>query len=566
MKNKKILLALGVIAVLLLIAITTAFFMSGNKEEQENTPEQDISVLPSSVILDLQSKLADPNLKEQMLYEFAYVNELSDTAKAEKIRNFKILLEQKAQAGNADAKNIMEALKLYNEEAETSLAAFNNLSCEKLIESRFNKTVAEVIQTPWESETVFQSLASQDHNKTFQAKRDAILFKKSLTQQQDESCQKIMALVVKKQAELSTNDPSITPQEVSVLAQKDLAGTNPYTAEKYTAEKEIKSPEAVFQNFDVKTNNLPIAPSKTLPVYQYKTDISYTDAEDIATLLGMKSRAKKKDANTYVVEDTSTALLTVSKTSGSFSYFSPAYWTQNNLKPAAISRSTAEKNVVNFLKKNNLLPDPYVGVETYTKKGRPTMFVEIHAGDAEVMPPKLHGVALLNNIGSVFGAPTVYPDKSSLPLDSTITNTSDKLDGYGRLNDFNTITAEVNANGDIIFLQYNMRLTKRTLPAVTLKTAEEALQDLQNGKGILDFVVPSEKNAADFSYDKVFPQNTAKAKNVRIEDVFLAYIQKPLFEQQEYVSPAYLFRGETQLENGYLVNYIVAVSAIKNLQ
>lgn len=578
-------LIVGGVVVLLVVVLSFAFSQGGSKPAPSNgntgnasnpNSNQAALVSYSSSLDEMRLLFSNPATKQQALYEFTYTGYLTDTKKADKIETLRRILQQKAEQKDTNAKAILSELDQYATTSKQKQDELGKKSCDELVTDLFSANPAAVVKAPWQYDAKLQNLASVDYISDIAARENIVLHKKALSEKSDQGCKDVLALANKKAEELKKNDkfePVPSKAEIVKNAARDLAGTDPVSNEKYKNPIAEGAPQVQFDNFQVATNNLPKPPSATLPIYQYYANLSYSDVEDLGKALGLKERARKRDPETYVIEEKNGALLEAKKLSGSFKYFSTDYWLLGQpvfggkVETSSINAQKATDIALEFLKKNSLLSESSLKPQTYQKQGRPTLFVEIHTGDeSSGMPPKLNGLQILNNIGSIAGEPAKFPDTANMARDPSIVNTSDNLDGYARPNDFNTITVEINKNEKIVSLEYNHRRLKRALPALALKSPEEALAELNQGKGILDFTLPSQDTPANVTQDQIFPKNKAVSHNVRVSDVFLAYIYKPLFFPQEYMVPAYMFRGETKLDSGYMVNYIVAVNAVKDNQ
>ncbi len=585
--DKKVFIIGGItVAVLILIALVIAVAMRGNPGSNTtgngSNPKTDTKTdtggsFSSGTLDEMRTLFSNPATKEQALYEFTYASYLSDTQKADKLRSVRRFIEQKAAQGDQTALTIVNELTAYASQADNMEKAFQTKTCDQLAGDLFNgATAEEVKKTPWQYENEIANLASPDYVTDLKKRQDLVLHKKVLSQKNETGCKDLLVLAGEKAAALKKENQLTPPPDTATViknASRDLAGQDPVTTEPQPATAALQSPAIDFVGYQLFTNDLPTPPSSTVPLYRYYANLSYADVEELGKAFEMKERARKRDPETYVIEDKSGKVLEVKKLSGSFKYYDTDYWlmsqpgaggSSEKVRTAQVDTSKAIDTTLSFLKKNKLLEGAYLKPETYQKQGRPSLFVEIHTGDPNTgMPPKLNGLQILNNIGSIAGDPSEAPSSENLLQDPSIVNTSDNTDGYSRPNDFNTITAEISQKGKLIGVEYNHRRVKSTLPAVPLKKADEALKDLNSGKGILGFVLPSPDTPASITQEQIFPANKATATTVRVDDVFLAYIYKPLFFSQEYLTPAYLFRGETKLESGYLVNYIVAVNAMK---
>lgn len=578
MNQQKKIIILASAGILVLVILMVVFIQNTSQKPSDITNEtitNSQGAPTSGYFLELDKKLSDATTKQETLYELLYTDDLSDTTKAVKIRDLKNLIYTQAAAGDNKAKEILDLIQQQQQQSEEITQGLKTKSCYDLFSNLFGSLSYDgMTKAPWEYSDALESVASVDYVTDITKRELMLLTKKEMSIREDEVCSNVLALINKKAEEMKQagNFEPLPPKEELVQAiSRDLEGKDPVTNEQYSVTGEVDIPETNFSNYELKTNDLPTPPHKTLPVYQYVVYPSYNDVEELAAQFDMHNRATKLDEDTYSVSGDDGSQLLVNATSGSFKYYSADYQIYEMVNPG-LSESESQnldtpklkKKALEFLDHAQLLPDPSLTPQTYQIKGHPTLFVEIHGGDSSTgMPPMLNGLQILNNMGSIVGEPKTFPDYSSLPSNEFVYNTSDKLDGYSRLDDFNTVTIELDKDEKIVSLVFNMRQMKRTLPAMELKTAEEALDDLQHGKGVLDFVLPSTQNPLPGSKEEIFPDNIAKAENVRVDDVFLAYLAKPLMFPQEYMIPAYLFRGETKLDSGYLVNYIVAVNALK---
>ncbi len=232
------------------------------------------------------------------------------------------------------------------------------------------------------------------------------------------------------------------------------------------------------------------------------------------------------------------------------------------------NKDTTETSIYSFIKKVGIYDDSLRITSTYKNKNQPDItYYEIHR-DWEVMGyPILNPIGILNlNEDTLLHELTYYAKSQQTIPDNSIINASDNKDQQARESDFNTVTIGINdKTNSVVTMNSNMRplLLNSAYSSSQLIDRSEALNELQ--KNNYNFFISTPSGTGDVSMSKVYPNNEAVAKNAIITEEILVYLEKPPIMNQETLEPYYLFRGYTDLESGYRIEFYAAVSAIKGL-
>ncbi|MBM4402206.1 MAG: hypothetical protein FJ044_03110, partial [Candidatus Cloacimonetes bacterium] len=232
--------------------------------------------------------------------------------------------------------------------------------------------------------------------------------------------------------------------------------------------------------------------------------------------------------------------------------------------------STPQAIAQSYLSELGLWDDTLVFTTTYQRTDLPGLtFVEFHRSWEKVGLPILNIVGMMNvpeekRLSGI----ALASQNTNPPDDPRIINVSNGLNGKERPNDFNTITVGVGNDGRILFIDSNLRkleaMDSTTNLNFTLKTPQEVLLELEQGKGIFSLIMPTGEGVLDFN--KVYPENIAHGKKATINDFLFAYLEKANGVEQKFLQPMYVFRGTSTLDSGYHVQFVQAIPAIKMQQ
>jgi len=296
-------------------------------------------------------------------------------------------------------------------------------------------------------------------------------------------------------------------------------------------------------------------------VYSFKT--SYTDSDGVSLakkFLGSNIGTEKgtKLIGYYPLNsgDKQASMFFFNTAVGTFSYASTEGVEVSGTDGKPESKATA------FLK--SVLPDSTVKLTaSYKRKDQADyQYFEYHRDWKET------GLPILNPLGLLDLPETQTMSKLSLTnaagnlsKDDQVYATSDSSDGLPRQNDFNTVTVVIDVNhGNLIALNSNLRqLNQSQVKTVSLISFNEAVEKLKNNRYESLLTKPSGQGSAD--YNKVYPGNRSTAKTATVTEAVLAYLENSPSVVQSTLAPYYVFRGYTNLDSGYKVNFIATVPA-----
>ncbi len=325
-----------------------------------------------------------------------------------------------------------------------------------------------------------------------------------------------------------------------------------------TINAEVKSAPVFTAQSYYYNGQLPEVSSANL--YSLKP-VSKDSAVQIARNLGM-SAPPAEDKDTLIFSDLenkdSRGVLTFNMKSGAFAYRSYGDVQTDGENPIARANS-----VISQLGLVDTTTDCSI---TYKNSQAPGItFVECHKSWDKLGAPLL-------NLGGVLNIPEnvlikdVVPGEviAGTPLNSVVFDVSNGGNGYARPNDFNTITVGLYADGSLYSIESAARTIQKedTISASDLISADQALFILQKNKAQFALSIPSGNGVFDFN--KVYPGNSANAVHATITEVLLAYLDKPMTEEQIVYSPSYLIHGTAQLNSGYSVKFVATVPALKS--
>lgn len=361
------------------------------------------------------------------------------------------------------------------------------------------------------------------------------------------------------QAKIPSRQAKTLPQTES-LAQDLLPSQPPETGN--------PPPQLNFENYQL-TNTLPSLPEK-ITLYFLKTNYSDQEVKDFASQFGLFDVQPAGD-NWFTAKNLTNArnfgYLKFNQKTGAFSFYSFGFHrpqTTPSNQPADLAQS--------FLKEKGLWDETLTFHASYQKIGvEDVTFIEFHRDWEKAGLPILNLIGLLNLDESVkltdFKLGQVDPET---PADVTIINASDGSNGKARPNDFNTISVGVTGEGQILFIDSNLRLLEKSEVLTTQNTTylapEQAFEEIKKGKGLFQLSTPAGQGSTDFT--RVYPANLAQASQAMVTDFVLAYLEKPPTtpNTQTFLQPVYIFKGTAELDSGYRTAWIQAVPAIVNTQ
>lgn len=317
----------------------------------------------------------------------------------------------------------------------------------------------------------------------------------------------------------------------------------------------IESDKLIFAKATPKTNS---------NRYQFKTEFTESEIIRLATLFKATEEATQSGEfhlHTSITENQ--AVFLFNDTNGSITYIS-----NEGIPLSTDAEASTEEAIFDFLSIVGIYDNSLRIIATYKNTDMPDVtFYEIHRDWDIIGYPILNPIGILNiqeedllhELSFFFKDDQLFPDPS-------IIETSDGKDGFARLNDFNTITIGIDQNtGNIVSLNSNIRplLINSAYSASQLLTREEALQELNDGN--YNFFISEPSGDGSVLDSKVYPDNKAIAQTAIVNEVMLVYLERPPQMKQESLEPYYIFRGYSELDSGYRINFYAAVSAIKGL-
>ncbi len=128
--------------------------------------------------------------------------------------------------------------------------------------------------------------------------------------------------------------------------------------------------------------------------------------------------------------------------------------------------------------------------------------------------------------------------------------------------DFNTVTVGVK-NGVITSIVSNLRLFDSASAIhksnVALVDQQQAQKRLQSSQYEQLFVAPA--GSGFVPYDTLYPNSRVDLSTVSIKQAAVAYVESLPSSFQAYLSPSYIFWGESQASSGYTMRVLAVVSA-----
>lgn len=323
------------------------------------------------------------------------------------------------------------------------------------------------------------------------------------------------------------------------------------------------APKVIFDKYESNTGvvNLPTASKK----YSIKSNFSFEEALSFGNRLGLSDFEKNNKgwAVVYNMKDKDKrGILTFNLVNGSFNFRS-----YGELKvPDSSLNQSKTLQAQSFIKTLGFTDTTIACPVTYQRKDAPNVnFVECHRDWTKLGAPLINLFGVLN-ISENTKLSTLSPgtlDKN-MPANSLIYQVSNGGDGKARPNDFNTITIGIYPDGTIHSVDSNLRwiAKENAIASNDLVSRDDAFTALENHKAEFSLNIPA--GQGNFDWNLAYPDNTAHATKALIQDVSLAYVDKPLSASQDEYSPSYVIRGLAVLDSGYTVKFVQTIPAEKS--
>lgn len=326
-------------------------------------------------------------------------------------------------------------------------------------------------------------------------------------------------------------------------------------------QKILPFPKTQFASWSQAPN--PLYQPTSVAIYYFKQIYSQEEVLSLAKKLSLSGNIEQVKDNLLVTEvdevNNQSSTLIFNTETNNFAYLS----TKGIPLPSLPNKTVQEK--VNLFLKSLFFDSTLSNAIFYKKKNKPDItYFEIHRDWQKAGLPILNSIGLLNlPEDQPLSTLSIASQTTDIPQDPDIYQSSDNKDGLARQTDFNTITIGVqDKEGKVISLASNLRqLETNKLSLNSLDSFDQAYLRLKNNQSESILTTPSGTGTA--SFDKVYPGNIAIAKNAIITESFIAYLEQPPTVTQSTLSPYYIFRGYSQLDSGYRVNFIATVPAVE---
>lgn len=324
-------------------------------------------------------------------------------------------------------------------------------------------------------------------------------------------------------------------------------------------------PSTKFADYTLNTE-LPSLPT-SVKLSDLKSSFTTGEALDLATKVGFQNSLVNDGVGIILVTDqgegeNQQGLLSINKTTGNFVVVSEKGYPTGGSDPTSAAQS--------FLQKLGLWDNTLVVTATYKRESYPGYtFVEIHRSWENLGLPLINPLGVLNlTEGEKLANVRLGYIESAAPDDPDVIESSDGYAGKVRPNQFNTITVGVtDENNYVMNLTSNLKLLDKTEQKPTdqtLKTPEEALEDLKNGKTTFSLAKPTGEGTIEIQ--NVFPDNQVDLQNAVINEVILTYVDEfGQKTQSTSLHPYYLFRGTATTASGYDVQFVQTIAALRNV-
>src|SRR3990167_1084813 len=320
-------------------------------------------------------------------------------------------------------------------------------------------------------------------------------------------------------------------------------------------------PPMTFTTYEAATADTLAVPAK-VKSYSFNSGFSLPYVSLIGQKLGLKESKQEED----------TVLLYNSPESDNPSYL------QFNLKNGSYefnsygtlglpAGTTVNGQVSNYLLTLGLIDETVACDITYQRNSIPgATFVECHRDWNNAGLPIINFIGLLNvpELQTINEIKVGMVDEYT-PSEPDIVNVSTGADQNGRRrpDDYNTVTAVVDSNGNLMRLTSNLRMIEASVDfdQSDLYTPSEALNLFKSGSSTLSLVVPADQNVG---WETVFPEKTAYGLKADVSDFVLTYIENPFGGKS--LTPMYLARGTAVTSEGYHVKFLQAMPAVREQQ
>ncbi len=303
---------------------------------------------------------------------------------------------------------------------------------------------------------------------------------------------------------------------------------------------------------------------ETVSSYTVKTNLSQEEMKALAQLFGLTEEKKLTEPFVLFYNTTDPefrGMLYINQQTGAFSFQS-----YGSHKPKDVSDSSPAVIAKTYVQQLGFDDGTFTEPVTYKEKTFPNItYVEFHRDWQKVELPILSTIGLLNlPEGKPLNTLTLGELEPFTIKNPDIIQTSNNQDGTSRPNDFNTVTVAVSKDGTILSIESNIRKIIGTTRVTRddLLTPEEALQQFTNHTGDFSLTIPA--GTGSIAWDKVYPENIAKAKSAIITDYILTYLENPPSIAQNNIVPMYTIRGIATLDSGYTVRFIQTLPALKD--
>lgn len=323
----------------------------------------------------------------------------------------------------------------------------------------------------------------------------------------------------------------------------------------------VSSPQMSFKNYN--TASISVTLPNQVKTYSFMSDYSLPSLAKVGEKLGLsESKTEGNSVIFYNNEDEQyKGYLTYNTLTGNYVYLSYGKY------PLPQSGTSVTSNVQSFLLSKNLIDNTVDCNITYQRLDvQNTTFVECHRDWQKAGLPIIQIVGLLNvpDLKKITDLQVGMVDDESVQSNQNIINVSTGQNGMERPSDFNTLTAAVDNNGNLVGITSNLKMVENSTAFTQsdLITPDEALNILKENNNLqFSLVVPVDDNMA---WTTVFPDNQAPNLDAQITDILLTYIENPFAGKS--LTPMYLAKGTATTQEGYAVKFLQAIPALKNQQ
>lgn len=334
----------------------------------------------------------------------------------------------------------------------------------------------------------------------------------------------------------------------------------------------------------------------SVPIYSFETNFNDTYLKNLATGMGIDEStlevAKDRSSGEYLLTNFKTGqsvsqnsniaqaasgsadpkLIFFNPASGSFTLFQSSNKINRDISSGGTESAQQPIEIAqNFLFNNNVLK-PYTynldqsETTTYERKDSLDItYVAFHRGWSPLPIINSTGASNISRLDDTIKKTITDPlSQYLLSKDDQVVNTSDKLDGFARADDFNTITVAINNKTNTVFsLVSNIRPVKESKAAkANLISADEAIKNATGGQIYKSIITPQGSGSPNIA--AMYPEGIASSDNAQVGSIYLAYMEQPLNQRLGAQQPVYIMTGEAKLKTGYNVDFSFVTPAIKN--